>query len=307
VLAALLGASGAQAMPSTSGHSLRERPRCFGAAARDRGRPCVNPRLERVVTPTPDEAALIPNLACTRVTLSEVLDQCAYGTPAADARETVAMVGDSHAAHWRAAVAVVAAGRRWRVLEIARPHCPLSLAVPDSGEPVSSDCGRWNEEILEWFRAHPEVSTVLMSGNARAPIVRAPGKSLYETRVAGYADAWAALPASVRRIVVIRDVPTDSLSTPDCLRRAMDRREPAGKTCALLRRRALVRDAAVEAAARLKRKGTRVVDLTHQFCGRRLCFPVVGGVLVHKDRDHLTQLFASTLGPLLLRKIGALP
>jgi hypothetical protein len=304
VLGALLGAPVAQAMPSASG---RERPRCFGAAARDRARPCVNPRLERVVTPTPDDAALIPNLACTRVTLSEVLDQCAYGTPAADARETVAMVGDSHAAHWRGAVAVVAAARRWRVLEIARPHCPLSLAVPDSGEPVSADCGRWNEEILEWFRAHPEVSTVLMSGNARAPIVRAPGKSPYETRVAGYAEAWAALPASVRRIFVIRDVPTDSLSTPDCLRRAMHSREPAGRACAIRRSRALVRDAAVEAVARLRREGTRVVDLTHQFCGRKLCFPVVGGVLVHKDGDHLTQLFASTLGPVLLRKIGALP
>jgi hypothetical protein len=28
---------------------------------------------------------------------------------------------------------------------------------------------------------------------------------------------------------------------------------------------------------------------------------VVGGVLVHKDIDHITRLFATTLGPYLLR------
>lgn len=301
------GPSGGRAESSPSGQALRTSPRCFGAATRDARRPCVNRRLRRVVTPTPDEAALIPNLACTRVTLSEVLDQCAYGVPAAEARETVAMIGDSHAAHWRAAVAVVAAGRRWRLLELARPHCPLSLAVSDSGEPVSSDCGRWNEELIAWLREHPEVRTVLVSGNARAPIVVALGKSRYETRVDGYADAWAALPASVRRIIVIRDVPTDSLTTPDCVRRAMRRREPAGSACALRRNRALARDAAAEAAARLRSRGALTVDLTHQFCGRTRCFPVVGGVLVHKDGDHLTQLFAETLGPILLRKINHLP
>jgi hypothetical protein len=31
----------------------------------------------------------------------------------------------------------------------------------------------------------------------------------------------------------------------------------------------------------------------------------VGGALVHKDVDHLTQVFARTLGPYLLRAIDA--
>ena len=37
-----------------------------------------------------------------------------------------------------------------------------------------------------------------------------------------------------------------------------------------------------------------------------MCFPVIGGVLVRKDTDHLTQRFAATLGPILLRKLNAL-
>ena len=42
-----------------------------------------------------------------------------------------------------------------------------------------------------------------------------------------------------------------------------------------------------------------VVDLTAQFCGPRACYPVIGGVLVHKDNNHLGQLFAQTLGPFM--------
>jgi hypothetical protein len=47
-----------------------------------------------------------------------------------------------------------------------------------------------------------------------------------------------------------------------------------------------------------------VIDLSRYMCGRRKCFPVVGGVLVHKDVGHITRLFATTLGPYMLRAIN---
>jgi hypothetical protein len=47
-----------------------------------------------------------------------------------------------------------------------------------------------------------------------------------------------------------------------------------------------------------------VVDLTPLMCSRRRCFPVVGGALVHKDTTHLTEVFAATLGPFLLRAVS---
>ena len=281
-------------------------PRCFGAAARDAQRDCHNPRLRLVVRPTPDEAAITPNLACTRAQITDVLDQCAYGVPLDEASETVVMAGDSHAAHWRAAMAVVAERRNWHVLEVARPHCPLSTAMPDSGEPVSSDCLVWNWQVAEWLASHPEIRTVFVSANAQAPIVVPPGRTEHPTRVAGFVSAWKALPASVQRIVVIRDNPTDRTMTHDCVRRAMRHDRPAGPACETPRRRVLPRDAEVSAARRLRDRGARVIDVTRYFCGRRHCLPVVGGVLVHKDVDHLTQQFARTLGPFLLRRVDRL-
>ena len=204
-------------------------PKCFGAAARDAAAASARTRGCRlVVRPSPDEAAITPNLACTRAQLTEVLDECAYGVPAEDARETVAMIGDSHAAHWRAALAVVAKRKRWRVLEIGRPHCPLSLATPDSGEPVSSDCEAWNRQVVSWLADHPSVRTVFVSANAQAPIVVPDGHTEYATRVDGYVRAWQGLPASVQRIVVIRDNPTDRTRTHDCVRRAMTQAQAGG-------------------------------------------------------------------------------
>ena len=66
------------------------------------------------------------------------------------------------------------------------------------------------------------------------------------------------------------------------------------------RKRALVRDPTVESALRL---GRTPIDLSSFFCSPSKCFPVVGGVLTHKDQDHLTQDFARTLGPYILRAV----
>ena len=87
----------------------------------------------------------------------------------------------------------------------------------------------------------------------------------------------------------------------------MRQHEAAGWACRTPRRIVLPDDPAVEAAHRLRGRGGRVIDLTHAFCGRRRCFPVIGGALVHKDVDHLSQPFARTLGPHLLRAIERLP
>ena len=278
-------------------------PKCLGAAARDPQRPCHSRSLRLKVTPTPNQAQITPNLACTGEAVDEVLEQCAFGLPAPEAAETVAVIGDSHAAHWRAALAVVARAKRWRVLELATPHCPLSTAPPDSGPYFATFCPAWNERVLAWLGAHPEVRTVFLSSNARAPIVVPAGRSVFATRVAGYLRAWRALPASVQHLIVIRDNPTDTVGTHGCVRRAIAQRRPAGRACAVARKSVLVPDAAVTAAKRLRSRGARVIDLTPHFCGRRFCLPVVGGVLVHKDVDHLTQLFARTLGPYLLRGV----
>jgi hypothetical protein len=279
-------------------HAAASGPRCFGAAARDPRHPCDNARLDRTVTPTPDEALLNPSFACTPERITPALTQCSFGLAASDAAASVALIGDSHAQHWRSALAVVAQRRRWHVYDLSVPLCLFATTTP--GGPFVSGCRHWNADVLAWLQAHPEIHVVFLAGKALETVVVPKGGSAYRTRRDGYEARWKQLPASVSSLIVIHDPPRERLTTHDCVRRAMARKRSLVRACGVPRRWALPRDPAVAAARTLHFK---TIDLTAQFCDARLCYPVIGGALVHKDTDHLTQVFSRTLGPFLLRAV----
>jgi hypothetical protein len=281
-------------------------PRCFGAAARDPRHPCTNPRLRLSVVPTPIEAQTEPNAPCRVVFYLAGKDVCEFGVPAAKASETVALIGDSHAGVYRIPLDAVAKARGWRGLRFGHSSCPLSAAPRDLDPPERADCIRWRAAVVGWLGAHPEVHTVFVSelASGRGVVTRR-GESQFETAVRGYQDAWRALPASVRRVLVIRDNPSVALDTNACVERAMTARRPAGPACALQRGESLDPDPAATAARRLRSSRVKVLDLTPFFCDARRCYPVIGGVLVYKDTTHLTGLYARTLGPYLDRAVTA--
>ena len=277
-------------------------PACFGAAARNPRFRCVNRDLRLAVTPEPDEAVLTPNAACAIVS-RELPYTCQFGVHANQPDRTIALIGDSHAAHWRGALEVVAQTRGWRGYSLTRAGCPLSTAAPDLDLARRQSCASWRNAVFAWFGRHPAVRTVFVSQLAGLG-VRAPrGRDVNEYEVQGFVRAWRRLPDTVREIVVLRDTPVARDSTPACIERAIQRRRRAGETCALQRSRAIRRDAAAIAALRRNSPRVHLVDLTRLMCSPKLCYPVVGGVLVHKDVTHLTPLFASTLGPFLLRAV----
>ena len=280
------------------------RPRCFGAASRDPRRLCRNPLLRLSVSPTPDEALVAQNSPCSPVELDGVLTPCEFGVPAAEARATVALIGDSHAAHWRAALEVVAQAKRWRGLSITRSGCPFTRAALKLEEPARLPaCLRFNEQVPRWLARHPEIRTVFVASHVAGRVGLAGHDSALAAKSAGFRGAWRALPDSVRRIVVIRDTPLVGAQVLDCVRRALAARRDAGRACAVSRARVLRPDAAYVAARRLRSARVRRVDMTPFLCGGRRCETVVGGALVYKDGQHLTDVFATSLGPYLRRAI----
>jgi hypothetical protein len=282
-------------------------PRCFGAAARDPRHPCSNPRLRFSVFPTPTQAAITPNAPCEPLERRGFVTVCGFGVPAGEAIDTVALVGDSHAMHWRAALAVVAQAKRWQALSIARTACVYSRAVRRAREPRRTQCVQWTQAVVTWFAAHPEVHTVFVAElTSTKGVIGVRGPDTFAAEVRGYRDAWRALPASVEHIVVIRDTPRITAGTLPCVARAMRAHARAGVVCSVSRRAALRRDPAAVAVDRMRSPRVRAIRLTHFLCGRRACYPVVGGVLVYKDQHHLTRVFATTLGPFLARAVDTL-
>jgi hypothetical protein len=97
----------------------------------------------------------------------------------------------------------------------------------------------------------------------------------------------------------------DRSRTLICVERAIAQHRRPDHVCARRRSDAVLPDPAALAAARLRSRRVRVIDMTSLFCDRSRCSPVIGGALVYKDTTHLTSVFAGTLGPFLLHRIDA--
>jgi hypothetical protein len=293
---------GADALPRRGTIAGRARllgePKCFGAAALDARSPCSNPVLRTVASPTPEEALLIPGAPCTVFRATPTLAPCHFGVAPSETREWVALLGDSHAEHWRAALDVVAQAKRWRVVALTRGGCPLTdTPVRHYPPPQAAECQSWNVAARDWVAHHPEVHTVFVSAN---------DMSLFAgDAVAGYRSAWQSLAKSVRNIYVLRDTPSRvGPETSTCVERLLHARRAIGSRCADPRGSALPPDPQVEAARAAGDDRVRLLDLSDFMCTATLCPPVVGGALVLRDADHLTRAFSTTLGPYLLRALG---
>ena len=198
---------------------------CVGAAERDPKRDCA-PNTSATPSPKKDDIGLEPATVTCRPTSEEPEPVCTFGVARNRAKATIALIGDSHALHWRAAVEVVAKAKRWRGYSVTTAACPYSTAVKYLPEGLREQCVTWFAAARAWFRRHPEVSTVFVSQTTRLATA-APGRTEAELKRAGYARAWSTLPRTVKRVVVLRDAPDPDDKTFECVDRAVEIGHPA--------------------------------------------------------------------------------
>ncbi len=289
--------------------TVQDGQRCFGAAARDVRHPCQNADLRFEVVPNPaDPKSAQRYETCTQVETTPILRACFWGAPAGQATRMIALVGDSHASHWRAAMQTVAAAKGWRGVSIQRAGCPLTAAHPAlPGTERQQGCMAWNRAVQRWIAAHPQIDTVFTSAHLQA-VIPPDGVPMSVARRDGFVKAWQRLlGGAVRHVVVIRDTPRISGQTIPCVQQALAQRvQPPGEACALPVSYALRTDPLVAAARHLRTPQVQVADLHDFMCDADRCFPVVGGVLVLRDVSHMTTTFSTTLGPYLLARVNRL-
>jgi hypothetical protein len=180
------------------------------------------------------------------------------------------------------------------VFALTRNSCPFSARGRVLPARDARRCERWKRDVAHWLRAHPKVTTVVLAQEV-GDVDTAGAADPFAAAVQSYVAEWQKLPPSVARVVVIRDTPA---SRPDVLSCVSEALAPQ-QSCALPEAFALPADPAVAAAVQLGGPRFQTVDLTSFFCDGTLCFPVVGGVLVYLDSNHLTPRFVTTLAPYL--------
>ena len=288
------------------GKVVARKPPCFGAAARDPSNPCENKALRTKVVPLPVAAKGEDNAPCPSFRKEAGVSVCDFGVQAGKAKRTIALLGDSHASHWRAPLDAIARQRGWRGLSATRTSCVFSKATKLTPEPTRSQCLHWVRNVPRFFRMHPEIDTVFVVAITGGKVTVPPGRTMFETKTNGVRRAWRTLPDTVKHIIVIRDTPRISRRTVECVDAAMQAGRPAGHVCAEPRSLALEADPAVIGARKEHAPRVQAIDLTEVFCSLRACNPVIGGALVYKDLHHFTLTFAETLAPPLGHKLDAL-
>ena len=279
--------------------------KCHGAAARDPAHHCGAAKPRYAVTPKPSQAARQRGSSCTHERKQGYADPCSFGASAKRAKRNVALIGDSHAAHWRTALDAVARQERWRAYAITRNSCPFSTGGRPIPEPGRSQCAYWKKDVVTWLAKHPQVSTVFLAQEVSDVDTRGAADP-FAYAAQSYLDQWKTLPRSVKRVVIVRDSPVARTDTLACVTRAVARKQAPGQACAVPRVEALQPDPAVAAASLEHSKRFQSIDLSSYFCDTQSCFPVVGGVLVYLDQNHLTPAFVATVAPYLDRRFRQL-
>ena len=223
---------------------------------------------------------------CHQDQKSAVPKTCDFGD--VNGKQTVVLVGDSHAAQWVAALDIVAKAQGWKLVSITKSACPFNrIHVQKSGKPYPS-CEPWRENALNTIRALG--ASIVFTSQSRY------GDIDHDTQVQGLRSLWQDLTSAGIDVIAIRDTPWMPFEPGDCLAGG----NPAA--CTAPRRQVEASTIYREAAADLT--AVRVIDLTDGICGPETCETIVGNVIVWRDRHHLTTTYATALAPHLAKQAG---
>lgn len=225
---------------------------------------------------------------------------CTYGAP--DAPRTVVALGDSVGLQWFPALERIYAAPQWRLVVLTRSACPMVEAPVARTRPEAATCADWRRAALAQLeRLRPDVVIVGSSSSYRWE------EGDFER---GTRDFLAALAQRAPRIVLLEPTPVMQRDGVACVARSQWRpawmpgapcdeplpQQPEQRTA---RERALV---AVPQAA--------LLDATDLVCPGRRCSAERDGVIVYRDRQHLTASFVQSLAPALRERLlaaGGLP
>ena len=267
---------------------------CFGAPVMENRARCPEALTALpVATITKADAPWAPQPGCRGTGSDPPVLTCYWGT--GKPSRVVALVGDSHAEHWRGALHRIAKAKNWQIIEMYSGGCPASDARSVVFERRARDgevCRTWTAKVTAKLKAlAPDdiITTAYVQQNGFDPADSGP---------AGFERVWRQW-LGFTRVTVLRDIPTTANHNgPQCL--AVN----AGKqqVCSNPRSKVLIDDDMMR-AARPMRHEVNLVDLSDYFCDPSRCYAVIGGASVYYDYDHMSMQFSASLAAPLLRRL----
>lgn len=224
---------------------------------------------------------------------------CVYGEVGADI--SLALIGDSHAAHLQPALRQIAESRGWELRTYTKSAC-LFGAVDvwhPTPEGAYEDCRSWEQNVQQDLRANPVDLVITSSSGGHSAVVggeRVPRPEADAFLADGLTATWRSAQESGASVLVVLDTPWVGGDVPECVAENPDRLSE----CAVDRTEAVDRSAqAYQTLALQHADSIHSLDLTPWVCPEEMCPAIIGEVLIYRDGHHLTGTYARSLAPIL--------
>lgn len=287
-------------------------PAMSPSLAEDGGRNLYPGAAALMGKPVPRNVAFVPVVENARADLADAyaancispsigrdLRECHY--PAKETRSRVFAVGDSHMVQWLPALQLLAQEQGWDLIALTKTGCAFA-ALDESamGSEAMRSCAEWNRKALRRIvEAKPDLVIIAQSSGALTEIARDQRRGSGEI-VRRMATAWREVGGTGARMIALHETPRLGWDAADCLSRP----SASIEGCSQWRARAVPVMSAISLAV-AEVPGIRLIDMTDALCTSDRCAPVVGNVLVWRDKHHLTATYARTIAPMLSAKLAA--
>ncbi|MBL3556720.1 MULTISPECIES: acyltransferase family protein [Marinobacter] len=234
------------------------------------------------------DRGLLYRRGCIQTMSGTEIKSCTFGPE--NAKFEMALVGGSHSAQWVPAFLILLKKiPDWKLTVYTKSVCPFSTEPLTNIKEYRDSCREWNASLLRRLIESPPDVVITLATRTTYP------QSTEREHVPqGYRNQWLALLQKGINVIALRDTPRFGFDVPLCVdvngRNSID---------CMIEREKLLQNSnpamVLEEAEELN-----IVDLSNSFCTKKTCPPVVGNLLVYRDKGHLSAAYmksvASRLG-----------
>lgn len=262
--------------------------------------------ISKGITERPIASGSKPAGCVVRFTQSKPV-ACTFGDTKSD--HVMVLWGDSHADQWSSALNVIAQRRGMRLVTLLKSACQVS-DVPKFNKHlrrISPECAEWRRQSVRMIHdLKPDIVifSQFSNGNVDRPDIDQPFNAPpyesppVEVWSAGLKKSLVAIRGAADQVIVLRDTPDPPFDVGACLGRAAWHGAPSSR-CGFTR--SLGNSAVLGRVERqvVEQAGGSFIDLTDAFCGETVCDPVINGVVVYRDTNHMSARAAMMFAPRL--------
>ena len=244
---------------------------------------------EAAIAPPPLEAGtdrdlMLPEDECNAERTSPVTPSCDRGD--LDSDTSIVLVGDSHARMLASPFVSLAEEHGWHLRTFLHNSCPFSPTPRTREADGETVCTEPNAVVMsQILEDEPDlvVTTWFAASAFFSPDEEVPGAE-------GLAQYWNELEEAGIDVVVLRDIPNARRDVVDCVVENYEDPDECAEPPSFALRGVELIETALDLAPEAD-----LVDLTPLYCTKELCRYVIGGILTHRNRDHVTETWAMSV------------